>query len=77
MLALTRWPVPSAPRPAVSAASDDATIEIELDDQITARLENTTVSLDLVRTDVAPERYLGILIQLPVVRPVTQPKSAA
>ncbi|WP_375568362.1 hypothetical protein ABWH93_12255 [Seohaeicola saemankumensis] len=51
---------------------DDRTLEIILPPEVTAALSPGRVVLDLVRTDLAPDRHLGVLLEIPVVLPVTR-----
>jgi len=51
---------------------DERTIEIVLAPNITAGLSPGSVTLDLVRTDLDPDRHLGVLLEIPVVLPVTR-----
>ena len=51
---------------------DLRTIEIVLAPNITAGLSPGSVTLDLVRTDLDPDRHLGVLIEIPVAMPVTR-----
>jgi len=51
---------------------DVRTIEIVLAPTITAGLSPGSVTLDLVRTDLDPDRHLGVLIEIPVALPVTR-----
>jgi len=51
---------------------DLRTIEIVLAPTITAGLSPGSVTLDLVRTDLDPDRHLGVLIEIPVALPVTR-----
>ena len=51
---------------------DLRTIEIVLAPTITAGLSPGSVTLDLVRTDLDPDRHLGVLLEIPVVLPVTR-----
>ena len=51
---------------------DDRTLEIILAPSITGSLVPGTVVLDLVRTDLTPDRHLGFLLEIPVVLPVTR-----
>ena len=48
------------------------TIEIVLAPEVTATLTPGTVVLDLVRTDIDPDRHLGVLLEIPVMLPVTR-----
>ena len=51
---------------------DGRTLEIVLPPAVTAALSPGRVVLDLVRTDLAPDRHLGVLLEIPVVLPVTR-----
>ena len=51
---------------------DDCTLEIILWPVITADLTPGMVVLDLVRTDLTPDRHLGFVLEIPVVLPVTR-----
>ena len=51
---------------------DDRTLEIILGAVITAELTPGMVVLDLVRTDLTPDRHLGFVLEIPVVLPVTR-----
>jgi hypothetical protein len=51
---------------------DDRTLEIVLLPEVTAALSPGRVVLDLVRTDLDPDRHLGVLLEIPVVLPVTR-----
>lgn len=51
---------------------DDRTLEIILAPAVTGVLIPGTVVLDLVRTDLTPDRHLGFLLEIPVVLPVTR-----
>jgi hypothetical protein len=50
----------------------DRTLEIVLPPEVTAALSPGRVVLDLVRTDLDPDRHLGVLLEIPVVLPVTR-----
>lgn len=50
---------------------DDDRIDIRLSADATRKLRSDAAVIDFVRTDV-PERYLYILIQFPVLTPVTR-----
>lgn len=52
---------------------DDDTVELRLSGEVTGRIGNSSAVLDLVRTDVSPDQWVGVQVQLPVVEPVTQP----
>ena len=47
-------------------------LEIVLPPEVTATLAPGRVVLDLVRTDVEPDRHLGVLLDIPVALPVTR-----
>jgi hypothetical protein len=51
---------------------DDHTLEIVLAPEVTANLVPGMVVLDLVRTDLSPDRHLGFLLEIPVALPVTR-----
>ena len=51
---------------------DGRTLEIILALTVTGGLVPGTVVLDLVRTDLTPDRHLGFLLEIPVVLPVTR-----
>lgn len=51
---------------------DGRTLEIILAPAITGVLTPGTVVLDLVRTDLTPDRHLGFLLEIPVMLPVTR-----
>ena len=51
---------------------DGRTLEIVLATDVTASLAPGWVVLDLVRTDLTPDRHLGFLLEIPVVLPVTR-----
>jgi hypothetical protein len=51
---------------------DGRTLEIVLSPDVTARLAPGGVVLDLVRTDLTPDRHLGFVLEIPVVLPVTR-----
>ena len=51
---------------------DERTLEIVLGPTITASLAPGMVVLDLVRTDLTPDRHLGFLLEIPVALPVTR-----
>lgn len=50
----------------------DRVLEIRIPPEITARLAEGTVHLDLVRHDLAPPRHLRVALELPVILPVTR-----
>jgi hypothetical protein len=51
---------------------DDHTLEILLAPEVTANLVPGMVVLDLVRTDLSPDRHLGFMLEVPVALPVTR-----
>jgi len=55
---------------------DVRTLEIILAPAITAEFTPGMVVLDLVRTDLTPDRHLGFLLEIPVALPVTRPPVA-
>jgi hypothetical protein len=50
----------------------DRRLEIILAPAVTASLAPGAVVLDLVRTDLTPDRHLGFLLEIPVAMPVTR-----
>jgi len=55
---------------------DGRTLEIVLAPEVTASLAPGGIVLDLVRTDLTPDRHLGFVLEIPVVLPVTRLASA-
>jgi hypothetical protein len=51
---------------------DDHTLEIVLTPVVTASLAPGGIVLDLVRTDLEPNRHLGFVLEIPVALPVTR-----
>lgn len=51
---------------------DGRTLEIVLAPEVTAGLAPGGIVLDLVRTDLTPDRHLGFLLEIPVALPVTR-----
>ena len=51
---------------------DDMTLDIVIPPIVTAALAPGSVVLDLVRIDLDPDRHLGVLLEIPVVLPVTR-----
>jgi hypothetical protein len=51
---------------------DVRTLEIVLAPEVTANLVPGMVVLDLVRTDLNPDRHLGFMLEVPVALPVTR-----
>jgi len=54
---------------------DDATVDIYLSGAITAGLAGAAAHIDFVRTDVSPDEWLDVRLQMPVVVPITAPGS--
>ena len=50
----------------------DRVLEIVVPPAATAALGPGTAVLDLVRTDLSPPRHLAVLLEIPVVQPVTR-----
>ena len=51
---------------------DGRTLEIVLAPEVTASLTPGGIVLDLVRTDLTPDRHLGFVLEIPVALPVTR-----
>ena len=51
---------------------NERTLEIVLTPAITSSFMAGGVVLDLVRTDLTPDRHLGFLLEIPVALPVTR-----
>lgn len=51
---------------------DDHTLELVVSPEITSSLAIGSVVIDVVRTDIDPDRHLGFLIEIPVQQPVTR-----
>jgi hypothetical protein len=51
---------------------DGRTLEIVLTPDVTVNLAPGGIVLDLVRTDLTPDRHLGFVLEIPVVLPVTR-----
>jgi hypothetical protein len=51
---------------------NDSTIDLFIDGETSADWEPGTVVMDFVRTDENPDRYLGFVLTVPVVLPVTR-----
>jgi hypothetical protein len=51
---------------------DGRTLEIVLAPDVTASLAPGGIVLDLVRTDLTPDRHLGFVLEIAVVLPVTR-----
>ena len=56
---------------------DGRTLEIVLAPDVTASLAPGGIVLDLVRTDLTPDRHLGFVLEIPVALPVTRPPVSA
>ncbi|WP_242183050.1 hypothetical protein [Sphingomonas sp. CARO-RG-8B-R24-01] len=56
---------------------DDDTIELHFPSSMTGGLTNSVAVIDLVRTDPSPDQWMSISVQIPLVRPVTQPGADA
>lgn len=50
----------------------DTIVEIAIPPAATASLSPGSVVMDLVRTDLEPDRHLNFTIEIPVIRPVTR-----
>jgi len=50
----------------------DAVLEIIIPSAATAGLPPGSVVMDMVRTDLEPDRHLNFTLEIPVVRPVTR-----
>jgi hypothetical protein len=50
----------------------DAVLEIIIPPAATAGLPPGSVVMDMVRTDLEPDRHLNFALEIPVVRPVTR-----
>ncbi len=51
---------------------NDTVLELALTPDQTALLSPGRIVLDLVRTDLTPDRHLGFMLEIPVVLPVTR-----
>lgn len=51
---------------------DDRTLEIVLAPVTTGTLPLGSVVIDVVRTDLEPDRHLGFIVEIPVQQPVTR-----
>ena len=56
---------------------DGRTLEIVLPPDVTASLAPGGIVLDLVCTDLTPDRHLGFVLEIPVALPVTRPPVSA
>jgi hypothetical protein len=54
------------------ARISDTVVEITIPPTATANLSPGSVVMDMVRTDINPERHLNFNLEIPVVRPVTR-----
>ena len=54
------------------ARISDTVIEIVIPPAATANLLPGSVVMDMVRTDLEPDRHLNFILEIPVVRPVTR-----
>jgi len=50
----------------------DTVVEITIPPAATANLPPGSVVMDMVRTDLEPDRHLSFTLEIPVVRPVTR-----
>lgn len=50
----------------------DAIVEIAIPPAATAALPAGSVVMDMVRTDLSPDRHLNFTLEIPVIRPVTR-----
>ena len=54
------------------ARISDTVVEITIPPAATASLTPGSVVMDMVRTDLEPDRHLNFTVEIPVVRPVTR-----
>ena len=54
------------------ARISDTTVEITIGPSATANLAAGSVFMDMVRTDLNPDRHLNFNLEIPVIRPVTR-----
>jgi hypothetical protein len=54
------------------ARISDTVVEITIPSTATAGLPPGSVVMDMVRTDLEPDRHLSFTLEIPVVRPVTR-----
>jgi hypothetical protein len=54
------------------ARVSDTIVEIVIPAAATANLPPGSVVMDMVRTDLEPERHLNFTLEIPVIRPVTR-----
>jgi len=50
----------------------DTIVEVLLPPAVTVHIPAGSVVMDLVRTDLEPDRHLNFILEIPVVRPVTR-----
>ncbi len=50
----------------------DTVVEIAIPPAATASLSPGSVVMDMVRTDLEPDRHLSFALEIPVIRPVTR-----
>jgi hypothetical protein len=54
------------------ARISDTVVEVTIPPTATANLPPGSVVMDMVRTDLDPERHLSFTLEIPVIRPVTR-----
>jgi hypothetical protein len=54
------------------ARISDTVVEITIPPAVTASLPPGSVVMDMVRTDLEPDRHLNFTLEIPVIRPVTR-----
>jgi hypothetical protein len=54
------------------ARISDTVVEITIPSAATANLPPGSVVMDMVRTDLEPDRHLNFTLEVPVIRPVTR-----
>ena len=54
------------------ARISDTVVEITIPAAGTANLPPGSVVMDMVRTDLEPDRHLNFILEIPVIRPVTR-----
>jgi hypothetical protein len=54
------------------ARISDIVVEITIPPAATANLPPGSVVMDMVRTDLEPDRHLNFTLEIPVIRPVTR-----
>jgi hypothetical protein len=54
------------------ARISDTVVEITIPPAATANLPPGSVVMDMVRTDLDPDRHLNFTLEIPVIRPVTR-----